>query len=146
MRIDEEGLTQMMSYKITDVEGIGQVYAEKLGAAGILTTEMLLRRCGEPSGRDEVAEQVGVTAEQILHWVTMADLMRIKGIGGEYAELLKAAGVDTVKELRTRNASHLAELVAQVNFTRKLTRRLPSLPMTMKWIEEAKSLEPTVNY
>ena len=136
----------MMSYKITDVEGIGTVYAEKLGAAGVLTTEILLRRGAEPTGRRQLAEQVGVSAERILDWVNMADLMRIKGIGGEYAELLKAAGVDTVKELRTRNASHLAELVAQVNFTRKLTRRLPSLPMTMKWIEEAKALEPTVSY
>ncbi len=134
----------MMSYKITDVDGIGEANAEKLGAAGILTTEILLRRCGNPSGRSELAKEVGVSAEQILDWVKMADLMRIKGIGGEYAELLKAAGVDTVMELRSRNASHLAELVAQVNFTRKLTRRLPSLPMTMKWIEEAKSLDATV--
>lgn len=136
----------MMSYKITDVEGIGMVYAEKLGAAGVLTTEILLRRGAEPAGRKALADQVGVSAERVLDWVNMADLMRIKGIGGEYAELLKAAGIDTVKELRTRNAMHLAELVAQVNFTRKLTRRLPSLPMTMKWIEEAKSLEPTISY
>ena len=134
----------MMTYKITDVEGIGETYANKLGAAGVLTTEILLKRCQNPEGRERLAEEIGVSAERIEDWASMADLMRIKGIGGEYAELLKAAGVPTVKDLRKWTADSLAEAVARANFTRKLTRRLPSLPMTQRWIEEAKFLEPMI--
>ena len=81
-----------------------------------------------------------------LKWVNHADLMRINGIGGQYAELLEEAGVDTVKELRTRNAANLAAKLSEANEKRKLTGNVPSESMVTKWIEEAKGMEPGVSY
>jgi len=59
---------------------------------------------------------------------------------------LEAAGVDTVKELRTRNAAHLAAKVAEVNGEKKLTRRVPNETVVAKWIEQAKTLDPCITY
>ena len=132
--------------KIEEIEGIGPVYAEKLRAAGVSTTEELLAVCGGPKGRDEMAEKTGIVGGHILRWVNHADLMRIKGIGKQYAELLEAAGVDTVKELRTRNADNLTAKLKETNEAKNLAGNTPSLDTVKGWIEEAKTLEPAVRY
>lgn len=135
-----------MSYKIIDIEGIGEVYAAKLTQAGIETTEALLEKGGARKGREELETSTGISGKLILKWVNHADLMRIHGVAGQYAELLEEAGVDTVKELRTRNATNLATALAAANEKRKLTGNVPSQSMVAKWIEEAKGLEPKVSY
>ena len=135
-----------MSNKIEDIEGIGPVYAEKLGVAGIKTTADLLAKAGAKKGRAELESATGIAGALVLKWVNHADLMRINGIGGQYAELLEEAGVDTVKELRTRNAANLAAKLAEANEKRKLTGNVPSESMVTKWIEEAKGMEPGVSY
>lgn len=135
-----------MSNKIEDIEGVGPVYAEKLGVAGIKTTADLLARAGAKKGRTELEAATGIGGAHILKWVNHADLMRINGIGGQYAELLEEAGVDTVKELRTRNAENLAAKLAEANEKRKLTGNVPSASMVTKWITEAKDMEPGVSY
>ena len=86
-----------MNYKIIDIEGIGEVYAPKLIAAGIETVEQLLDACETPTGRKIIAEKTGISEKLILKWTNHADLFRINGIGPQFAELLEAAGVDTVK-------------------------------------------------
>lgn len=133
-------------YKIEQIEGIGPAYATKLATAGIETTDDLLDRCGSAEGREKIAEKAGVTAKQLLKWANMADLMRISGIGGEYAELLEAAGVDTVKELRTRNAENLAAKMAEINAQKKLTRRVASAKQVAKWLDQAKALDAKITY
>ncbi len=133
-----------MSYKIEEIEGIGKEYAEKLRAVDIQTTDDLLRRCGEASGREGVAKEADLSEKMLLSWVNRADLMRITGIGEEYADLLEEAGVDTVKELATRNADNLAEKIAEVNERRNLVNRLPSVQTTAEWIAEADTLEQMV--
>ena len=135
-----------MAYKIDEIEGIGPAYAEKLGAAGIGSTDDLLDRCGSAKGRGEVAEATGLSTKQLLKWANMADLMRISGVGEEYSELLEAAGVDTVKELKHRNADNLAEKMQEVNETKKLTRQVPSASQVGKWVEQAGSLEPKISH
>jgi predicted flap endonuclease-1-like 5' DNA nuclease len=135
-----------MAYKIQEVEGIGPAKAEQLSAAGIATTDDLLRLCANKAGRVTVAEKCGVGEGQILKWANMADLMRISGVAGEYAELLKVAGVDTIKELRTRNAENLATKVAEINKEKNLTRQVPTAPTITKWIEAAKSLDPVITH
>ena len=104
-----------MAYKIIDLEGIGPVYAEKLVAAGVITADDLLERCAAPKGRKELAEATGITEKLILKWTNYADMFRIHGIGPQFAELLEAAGVDTVKELSHRVPANLAAKVAEVN-------------------------------
>ncbi len=135
-----------MSYKIEEIEGIGPVYAEKLAAADISTTEELLKLCCDKKGRKSVAATTDLTESQLLKWANMADLMRINGVGSEYSELLEAAGVDTVKELRNRNPSNLAEAMKACNDEKSLTRTVPSETTVTKWVEEAKTLDPVITH
>ncbi|MCU0615523.1 MAG: DUF4332 domain-containing protein [Gemmatimonadaceae bacterium] len=135
-----------MAYKITEIEGIGPAFAEKLATAGISTTEHLLEQCADAKGRTAVAEKTGVDVSRLLKWANMADLMRISGIGGEYSELLEAAGVDTVKELRTRRPDNLAAKMAEVNETKKLVRQVPTEAAVTKWVELAKAMDPKITH
>lgn len=130
----------MASHKIEDVEGIGPGVGEKLRAAGIKNTDSLLDSCCTPKQRKELAQKTDLPEGQILKLANMVDLYRIKGVGAEFAELLEAAGVDTVPELARRNAANLTRAMADVNERKKLTRRTPSESETAKWIEEAKTL------
>jgi len=135
-----------MAYKIVEIEGIGSVIAGKLGSARITTVEQLLEAGATKTGRKKLAETTGIEEGNILKWVNMADLFRVKGIGQEYSELLEAAGVDTVKELRTRNAANLHAKMQEVNEQKKLTRALPALKSVESWIEHALTLDPKVTY
>jgi predicted flap endonuclease-1-like 5' DNA nuclease len=135
-----------MSYKIQEIEGIGPAYAEKLAAADIDTTDELLKLCCDAKGRKATAEKTGVSESQLLKWANMADLMRISGIGSEFSELLEAAGVDTVKELRNRNAGNLAAKMAEVNEQKKLTRTVPSEKTVAGWVDQAKSMDPLITH
>ena len=135
-----------MAYKIDEIEGIGPAYASKLQAAGVKTTDDLLEAAAAPAGRKDLAEKTGLSTKQILKWANMADLMRIKGVGEEYSELLEAAGVDTVKELKMRRADNLTVKMAEVNEAKKLVRQTPSQTVVEKWIEQAKTLEAKLSY
>ena len=101
-----------MSYEIQEIEGIGSAYGQRLQDAGLTTTDALLKACADPKGRKETAAKTGFSESQLLKWANMSDLMRVSGIGQEFSELLEAAGVDTVKELRNRNADNLAAKMA----------------------------------
>ena len=131
---------------IQDIEGIGATYAEKFKGADVQTTDDLLKKGGSSKGRAELASATGLTEKQILEFVNRADLYRIKGIGSEFADLLEAAGVDTVAELGNRNAENLAEKLKEVNAEKQKVRDLPSVGQLGKWIEEAKSLPRAVEY
>ena len=135
-----------MSYKIEEIEGIGPAFADKLSAAAIKTTNDLLKLCCDAKGRKTTSEKTGVSEHQLLKWANMADLMRIKGIGSEFSELLEAAGVDTVKELRNRNAENLAAKMKEVNDVKKLTRTVPSEKTVTTWVSQAKSLDPLITH
>lgn len=135
-----------MAYKIDQIEGIGEVYAAKLQEAGINTTDDLLEKCASKKGRATVAEETGISEKLILKWTNHADLMRIKGIAGQFAELLEAGGVDTVKEFRHRVAANLQPKLVEINDAKNLCGRVPSVSELEKMIEEAKTLDPKVTY
>jgi len=135
-----------MNYKIIDIEGIGEAYAPKLHAEGIVTVEQLLDRCAAPAGRKELAEKTGISEKLILRWTNHADLFRINGIGPQFSELLEAAGVDTVKELRHRVASNLAAKLVEVNEEKHLCKRVPVESEIQKMIDQAKEMEPRMTY
>ena len=135
-----------MIYKIIDIQGIGPVYAEKLIAVGIETVDQLLVKGAAPAGRKALAEETGIRPDLILTWVNHADLFRVKGVGPQFSELLEAAGVDTVKELRNRNAANLAAKLLEVNEEKHLCRRTPVEKEVQKYIDLAKELEPVVTY
>jgi len=135
-----------MGYPITDIRGIVADAALILKSEGIRTTVGLLR-CGKtPKQRLKIAEKVGTDDKRVLDWVTAADRMRVKGVGWEYAELLCAAGVKTVKELKFRNPQKLVDQMTQANACRKLVRLLPSVKVVQRWIESAQKLPPAIRY
>jgi len=132
--------------KVTTIEGIGTVYAAKLEEAGILTTEDLLSTGGSRKGRKELVDKTGISDKLVLKWVNRSDLMRVPGVGEEYSDLLEAAGVDTVKELRNRNPENLFNALSSVNEEKSLVRRAPHLSEVEAWIASAKEMEPRVTY
>lgn len=131
---------------ITDIEGIGEVYAVKLRTVGVRTTEALLERCGTPKGRKGLAEMTGFSEQTILEWVNRADLFRVRGIGSQYSDLLEAAGVDTVRELAVRKAESLLENLTKVNTEKNKVNKLPTLSQVKSWIQIAKILPKGVKY
>ena len=132
--------------KLTEVEGIGASYAEKLQGAGCGTQEQLLTDCGSPQGRKALAEKSGISEKLILKWTNRADLARIKGIGSEYADLLELAGVDTVPELAQRNAANLHAKLEEVNAEKKVVRAVPSASSVEDWVGQAKKLPRAISY
>ncbi|SDH29506.1 DUF4332 domain-containing protein [Roseospirillum parvum] len=132
--------------KLVDIEGIGAAYAEKLSAAGVSTVEKLLEKGASPAGRKELEAASGLSGKLILRWCNMADLFRIKGVGEEYADLLEAAGVDTVPELAQRNAANLHAKMEEVNGEKKLVRALPSEKQVADWVAQAKDLPRVMTY
>ena len=138
--------------KLSEIEGIGSKYAKVLADAGIRGTGGLLTRAGTAAGRKELAKASGLTTKQILAWVNRADLMRVRGVGSEYSDLLEAAGVDTVKELRRRSAANLAKKMAEVNDAtikktkKSIVRRVPAQSMVERWVAHANELDPVVTH
>ena len=135
-----------MSYPITDIDGIDGEAATTLKSAGIRSTERLLEAARTVKRRKTLAEKTGFDEKQLLCWANVADRMRIRGISKEYAELLQAAGVDTVKELKYRNPANLATAMADTNKKRKMVRLLPSEKVVCRWIESAKKLPLKITY
>jgi len=134
------------SHDLAYVEGIGEVYAGKLKEVGVDTPQALLERGATPQGRKELAEAADISQQLILEWVNHVDLYRISGVGSEYADLLEAAGVDTVVELAQRNPSNLFEKLNEVNAEKKLVRKLPTLTQVEDWVAQAKGLPRMVSY
>jgi predicted flap endonuclease-1-like 5' DNA nuclease len=131
---------------LTKIEGLGPDDAARLAAAGIRTTEGLLQAAGSAARRRALAKQTGIDGASLLEWVNRADLIRIRGVGKEFSDLLEASGVDSVKELAVRKPANLQAKMAEVNQLDKLVRRAPSLTEVERWVREAKALPPAVTH
>lgn len=131
---------------IDTIEGIGHKQATSLRKARIRTVESLLKKGATRSGRREVSTTTGISERLILKWVNRADLMRVRGVGEEYSDLLEAAGVDTIKELRRRNPGNLLTAMVEINAKKNLVRRLPTPAMVERWIEHALELDPVIKH
>lgn len=136
----------MANCKVEEIEGIGEVLGAKLREHGITTTDKLLEATLSPSQRKDLAEKTGIAVAKILKFANMVDLFRIKGVGSEYAQLLEATGVDTVVELSHRRADNLCKAMEELNESKKLVRRTPSLKEVEAWVEEAKTLPRKLTY
>ncbi len=131
---------------LVEIEGVGEIYAQKLQEAGIQTTQALLDQGSSPQGREQIAEMTGISEALILRWVNHVDLFRIKGVGEEYADLLEAAGVDTVPELAQRNPENLYQKLVAVNQEKKRVRKLPDQAQVSDWVKQAKQLPRVITY
>lgn len=135
-----------MSYKLDEIKGLEAAHAEALQAQGVGNSEVLLERARTPRDRKELAEATGLTGEQILAWANRADLMRVRGVGRQYSDLLEASGVDTVPELAQRNSANLAARMAEVNAANSLVRVLPTESQVADWVGQAKELGRKIEY
>ena len=135
-----------MSYPLTDIDGIDGVAAAILKTVGVRSTRGLLEAARTVRGRKMLAIKTGFEEKQLLAWANVADLMRVKGIRREYAGLLQAAGVETVKDLKYRNPGNLAKAIAEANKKRKMVTMLPSQKVVGHWIENAKKLQLKITY
>ncbi len=131
---------------ISAIDSMGQRDATKLRKAGVRTTDALLKTAANRTGRRRLAKEADLSESDVLSWVNCADLMRIKGIGSEYADLMEAAGVDTIRELRRRNPDRLLSAMTEVNARSRLIRRLPTVGMVTAWVEAAQETEPLVTH
>ncbi|MDH4333829.1 MAG: DUF4332 domain-containing protein [Chloroflexota bacterium] len=132
--------------KIADIEGVGPAYSEKLGKAGVGTTDELLAVAAKKKGRESLAASTGISEKLILEWTNHADLMRIRGVGNEYSDLLEAAGVDSPSELAQRNAANLAKTFSELDAARNTVRRVPSEKVVAGWIAQAKTMKKVVEH
>ena len=135
-----------MSYPIKHIDGLDAEELKALKSLGIRTTDRLLEAAKNPKGRDLLAAKTGCDKVRILAWANAADRMRIKGMGKGYSGLLKAVGVDTIKELRYRNPANLAKAMSEANKKRRLVRFLPTEKLIVRWVEQAKSLTSKITY
>jgi predicted flap endonuclease-1-like 5' DNA nuclease len=128
------------------IEGINEINESRLKEAGVFSLEDLLQQCISRKGRNDLAEKTGITEKVILKWANQVDLARIKGIGGEYAELLEAAGVNTVPELAKRNPDNLRVKMVEINNAKKMVKKLPARRQVEDWIRQAVKLPRTLQY
>ncbi len=136
-----------MAYKLIEIKGIGAEYSGRLSdLRGMMTVEELLETGASKKGREELAEQTGIAESLILRWVNMADLFRINGVAEDFSDLLEAAGVDTVKELRNRVPENLHAKLVEVNEEKSIAGRTPRLDEVESWIAQAKEMEPKVTH
>jgi len=131
---------------ISAIQSMDYRSATKLRKAGVRTTDSLLKAASTRTGRRRLAKETGLPESDILGWVNRADLLRITGVGSEYADLLEVAGVDTIRELRRRNPERLLEAMTELNLRKRLVRRLPTDGMVQGWVDEAKELKPLVTH
>jgi len=132
--------------KLTTIEGIGETLAKKLKKADVGSTDSLLKKGATKKGRQAIAAAAGIDEKRVLRFVNHADLMRISGVGGEYSELLEAAGVDSVPELKGRNAANLHTAMVDTNKKKKLVRQVPSADQVVDWVAQAKKLSRIVTH
>ena len=135
-----------MSHPIADIAGIEPDMIVVLKSHGIRTSAKLLEAAKNPRGRKVLSQKTGIAEKTLLCWANMADRMRIKGVGEDYACLLQTAGVDTVKELKYRNPARLAKAMAEANAKRKLVGVLPSDRAILRWIDHARKLPLKITY
>lgn len=132
--------------KLNFIEGIGSVAASRLQSAGIDSLEQLLDVGRTPESRRELASETGISSKRILRWIKRAELARIKGVGEEYVDLLDAAGIGDICALAMGDASQVHKQLVRVNSMKKLVRRVPAVSRVSSWVEQAKQLDPAVDY
>jgi predicted RecB family nuclease len=135
-----------MTYPISDIEGMSAFAASKLKSLGIRTTDALLEAARNVRGRKVLSAKTGISEQQLLEWANVSDYMRIPGMGKAKVNLMRAAGVTTVRELAHRNPARLAQNMKEVNTRRKLVRVLPSEKSVEQLIAQARKLQPKITY
>jgi predicted flap endonuclease-1-like 5' DNA nuclease len=135
----------MTVYKVEELRGATPWLSAMLRGYGVEDSEELLATCGPTAGRTAMAEQIGVDERRLLELCNRADLVRIRGVGRVYSDLLEFAGVDTVMELAQRNPDNLFAKMEEVAGQHSV-RRLPRPVDVHNWVAQAKKMDRRVFY
>ena len=130
---------------IDSINGMTHTEATKLRRARVRTTVTFLQIASTRSGRALLTKETGITSPKLLHWAKRAELMKIKNLGRDYADLLEAVGVESVSELKRRNPESLHEMMKNANQVKKIVDRMPSLKRVTNWIDDSKDIVITVS-
>ncbi len=130
---------------LTTIEGIGPALEEKLKAVGVDSCAALLSKGATAESRRQLCALTGIDEKSLQRFVNQADLMRIRGVAGEYAELLEVAGVGSVPELAQRDPANLLATLMHVNAEKKLVRVTPGSGQIVKWVKQARALPRIVS-
>lgn len=132
-----------MSLPITSIRGLEHEVRAKLEAAGILTTQQLLEQGRTEKQRRELATRLGTTLHVMKEAVNRADLLRVRGIGSAFSNLLEEAGVNSCKELQHRTPEHLFHALKAHQSSTKIAHHAPTLAEVTEWVAAAKPLAAT---
>lgn len=132
------------SYPVEQIEGVGKIYAKKLRSIGVRQTHDLLDLCRDAEGRDRLAKYLKVSSKEVSRWTSMADLMRVSGIGGQFAELLEAANVSTIEDLMNQKGDQLAQRLNEINNKKNMARNVPDSSRVGEWVKQASKMESYV--
>ena len=130
---------------IDSINGMTHTEATKLRRARVRTTVTFLQIASTRSGRALLSKETGITSPKLLHWAKRAELMKIKNLGRDYADLLEAVGVESVADLKRRNPESLHEMMHNANQAKKIVDRMPSLKRVTNWIDDSKDIVITVS-
>lgn len=122
---------------LSEIDGIGPVYAEKLAKAGVFSVRALLDQARSEESRLRLSSQTGLGMGQLESWVAKADLTRIDGIGDDYLSLLHSIGIGTFEALAAGDPAQMRAEAAEVNDERHLVDAVPGEGTFAKWSQTA---------
>ncbi len=127
-------------YEVETIEGIGPAYGKKLRKIGVNTTsDMVLAFLKDEDNVIKASKEMGVDADAIRAWASMADLMKLPGVGGQFAELMQTVGISSREELATVSATSLHSDMVQFNKRTPIVPKVPTLEELSGWIKIAKN-------
>jgi hypothetical protein len=128
------------SYILNEIESINYYYKKKLAKRGIFNTVDLLDRCSDDYKIIRFAKMTGLSRRLLRKWVKLANIMRIKGIGEEYARLLIALGYGSLEALSKEKSEDLFQKIKTFDKSKFRIKRLPSVKEIKLWVKSAQEL------
>ncbi len=130
-----------ISYNIEEIDGIGKGFGQRLRKIGIHTTTDLLEKCrDDDSYAKHIAKAMNQNEKTVETWLKMADLLRVDGIDGKYAELLYLSGINSSAKLATSDMRKVRAKIKNVVKNQHHAKKTPTKKMISKWIVLAKKL------
>jgi len=123
-------------YDIEEIEGIGPAFGKRFRGIGINTTCDLANAYLRDNGASKKAsKKLDINLDAIKSWASMADLMRISGVGGQFAEIIQTVGISSRDALRKANAKTLYNKMEEYNAQHSIVPEVPSQTMVESWIK-----------
>ncbi len=133
------------SYDIEEIEGIGAGYGKKIRALGVETTDKFAEKfLNNDSAIKELSDKTKIDSDAIRAWASMADLLKLPGMDGQYAEIVQTVGISSRDELAKSDAKSLYTKMREYNQKHSIVPDTPPLDLILKWIKFAKNKDARV--